>query len=64
MDNEADAVTAPMVAEIFVVPTATPVARPVVGLTVATVGVLETQLAASVKIRVVASEYVPVAVSC
>src|SRR5262245_15474196 len=55
--------TDPEVAEIVVVPPATPVASPD-ALTVATDGVDEAQVTCAVRSCVVPSEYVPVAVSC
>jgi hypothetical protein len=53
-----------MVAQIVAEPADTPIARPVVGRIVATIGVSELQVAAVVTFCVVPSEYVPVAVSC
>jgi hypothetical protein len=58
------ALTDPIVAEIVVDPSETPVVRPVVGPTVAMDGVPDAQLATLVTIAIVPSEYVPVAVSC
>src|SRR5689334_11449663 len=56
--------TAPTVALIVVVPTPWLLARPVVGLTVATFVAVEAQVAWLVTFCVVVSEYVPVAVNC
>ena len=53
----------PIVAEIVVEPSDTPVISPVVGPTVATDGVLDAHTAMVVTLAVVASEYVPVATS-
>jgi len=54
---------APRVAEIVVVPDATPLANPVTS-TVATAGVDEPQLTSAVRSRLLPSLYAPVAVNC
>jgi len=55
---------APEVAVIILEPTPTDVASPEVAVTVATLGVSETQLTLLVKLAVLVSETCPVAVSC
>ena len=55
--------TAPRVAEMVVVPDATPLAKPLTS-TVATDGVDEPQLTSAVRSRLLPSLYVPVAVNC
>jgi len=57
-------VVEPIMAEIAVDPSDTPVTKPVVGPTVATEEESDVQLATLVTFTVVPSEYVPVAVSC
>jgi len=55
--------TAPRVAEIVVIPAATPLANPLTS-TVATAGVDESQLTNAVRSRLLPSLYAPVAVNC
>jgi hypothetical protein len=62
--SDAVALTDPTAAEIVVTPSDTPVARPVAETTVATDGVPDIHVAVFVIFAVLASEYVPVAVSC
>jgi len=63
MENAAVELTVPIVAVMVVDPSATPVAMPVVGPTVAIDGVLDIQFEMLVTFAVVASENVPVAVN-
>lgn len=61
--NVVELVTAPKVAEIVVVPAATPVAIPFTSM-VATPVAVDAQLTRAVRSRLLPSLYVPVAVNC